>query len=84
MEPAIHPGDIEIASVEDFAALKPGEIVIFRPQGHWTDSRFVCHRIRFGFGGRWITRGDNNAHDDPGYLTRENYIATVKMIFHSP
>jgi hypothetical protein len=82
MEPAIDPGDDEITSVQDFQALKPGSIVLFYPQGGWTRARVVCHRIVRGFGGRWVTRGDNNDIEDPGYVTHANYIATVDVIIH--
>jgi hypothetical protein len=84
MEPGIVPGDEELTFVQDFVALRPGSIVIFRPQGNWTTHAFVCHRIVRGFSGEWVTRGDNNASEDPGYLTRHNYVATVRFIMHVP
>jgi signal peptidase I len=82
MTPAIDAGDDEITSVQDFVALKPGNIVMFRPEGRWTKAQVVCHRIVRGFGGQWVTQGDNNKTADPGYVTKENYIATVEVIIH--
>jgi signal peptidase I len=84
MEPGIVPGDEELTFVQDFSALRPGTIVIFRPQGKWTTHSFVCHRIVRGFSGEWVTRGDNNAQEDPGYLTAGNYVATVRFVMHVP
>ena len=82
MTPTIESGDDEITSVQDFVSLKPGNIVMFHPQGSWTKAKVVCHRIVHGFGGRWVTQGDNNLNEDPGYVTKDNYIATVEIIIH--
>ncbi len=80
MLPTLRSGDRDISVVQNFTALHPGEIVIFRPQGNWTPAAYVVHRIVRGFGGRWVTKGDNNAREDPGYLTSANYVATVALI----
>ena len=80
MLPTMEDGDREVAVMQDFKDVMPGEIVIFVPQGNWTNARYVVHRVIRGFGGRFVTRGDNNDFEDPGYLTASNYVATVKLI----
>jgi hypothetical protein len=77
--PILRDGQSIIIKHEDFDKLKPGDLVIRRCGGE-----LVCHPIarRWTLHGAFITRGYANDRDDTGYLTRDNYVATVVYVIH--
>ncbi len=60
MLPAIWPGDVITVRHCELAALKPGQIALFR-----RDGKLTAHRVQQLSGGRLITRGDSVPTFDP-------------------
>jgi signal peptidase I len=60
MLPAIWPGDVITVRPRNIAALRRGQVVLFRREG-----MLAAHRITRIHGGLLTTRGDSLRHDDP-------------------
>lgn len=78
MEPTLTARSVVIVRKAKFSEVKLGEIVVF------TDSagEMVCHRVVAKGTRGWITKGDNNAEADPGFLARSNFVGLVAGVHH--
>jgi signal peptidase I len=72
MEPELRQGDIALYLVRPYAAIREGQIILFR-QGDQTIAHRAMHMTNDG----WITKGDNQRYYDPNPVTKDNYVGTV-------
>ena len=78
MEPYLHTNDITVVVSIKFSDVKAGDLVLRRV--NWTYSGWVLHRATNRFGGGWITCGDHNKSNDPGWMMEDDFIAIVKKL----
>ena len=71
----VTPCFIEVILGSPFEDLKPGDIVVFRSGDPLAP--IVCHRLVSKRGGGWVTKGDNNAHYDGGWVLPSNFVAVA-------
>ncbi len=79
MLPTIHRGQILHVEPCRFEDLQPGQIVTYRNyffRGEGT----LTHRLVRKTAAGWVTKGDNNAHEDTGLCTRETFVGVVARI----
>jgi len=76
MEPEINVGDSVIAKKVDFEELEIGDDIIYHYVKEDVDI-FIVHRIIRREDGGFKTQGINNAYEDDGIVTEDNYVAKV-------
>ena len=70
MQPLFHKGDWVFCSPAQPSQLKVGDIIAY--QAEWGYHEIVMHRITEIHGQHIFTKGDNNAHGDPGFTTPDH------------
>ncbi|MFT3783359.1 MAG: signal peptidase I [Nibricoccus sp.] len=79
MKPTLDENSIVAVEVVDFAALREGDIIIYRDKNNLP----IVHRLRQHAGGRWIVLGDNNSSVDNEFVTPANFMGRVCAIFYT-
>ncbi|ADB57850.1 signal peptidase I [Archaeoglobus profundus] len=82
MTPTLNKGDIFL--INPLSKGKPGDIAVFKMNGHWT-----VHRIYAETSDGFITKGDNNVATDQqggrnGVVKKEDVVGTVITVFGTP
>lgn len=72
MYPFFMQGDLVLTKKTDTKELKAGDIIIFERPGY--KENIILHRIKEIKGDEFITKGDNNAVEDPSPVSSEQVI----------
>lgn len=76
MEPTISKGSLVIDKVKNYGDIKDGDIVTFKGENTITTHR--VYKVIDG-GQRFITKGDANNAEDPGFRDKKDILGVVKV-----
>jgi len=76
MEPDFQVNSLIIVKKGNYNEIKAGDVISFKSPGI---EKNVCHRVVRIEDGKFITKGDNNQHEDSGYVTESDYVGKVVL-----